>query len=82
MTELPYNDDGSFIVLDVFDDIILACQRNFLIPDKLVIAKLPEPGKETDVTWKDLTESEILEGLQHCTYQYLDLEGIGDVSKY
>lgn len=81
LTELPY-EDGNFIVLDVFDDVILACHRNILKPDKLVIGKLTEPGKETQIIWNDLTESDVVESLSHCMYKYLDLEATGDVSKY
>lgn len=80
MRELPY-DDGNFVVLDVFDDVILACHRNFLKPDKLVIGKLPEPGREQDIIWNDLTESGVVENFEHYTYKYLDLEAIGDASK-
>lgn len=64
--------------MDIVDDVILACQRNFLKSDKLMIGKLPESGKDQYVSWIDLTDSETVEGLENCTYQYLDLLAKGD----
>lgn len=70
--------DGSLVILDVFDDVVLACERNCLKPDKLVIGKFPGPGEEQNIIWNDLTESDVVPGLEHCTYKYLDLKASGD----
>nr|CAH7731579.1 unnamed protein product [Callosobruchus chinensis] len=70
------NDDGSQIILDVCDDIVLAVQRTYLKPDKLLLGKLSACG--ADIAWNDLTSSEVVEGLENCTYQYLDLITEGD----
>nr|CAI5825040.1 unnamed protein product [Callosobruchus analis] len=70
VSELNYA-DGSQIVLDVYDDIVLAAQRTYLKPDKIVLGKLSAGG--TDITWNDLTSSDVVEELKNCTYQYLDL---------
>ncbi|VEN55326.1 unnamed protein product [Callosobruchus maculatus] len=75
ISEMTY-DDGSQIVLDVYDDIVLAVQRTYLKSDKLVVGKLSASG--ADITWNDLTSSEFVEGLEHCIYQYLDLTTEGD----
>ncbi|XP_023024331.2 acylamino-acid-releasing enzyme [Leptinotarsa decemlineata] len=77
ITHLDF-DDGSQIILDVFDDIVLAVRRHFLKPDKLIIGKLPEVGSESNISWIDLTHSETVPGLEHCCYKYLDLKADGD----
>lgn len=66
------------MLYDVLGDIILACQRNFLKPDKLVFGKLPEQGKEENIIWNDLTETNMVTGLGNLTYKYLDLYAKGD----
>lgn len=79
ITELTYN-DGSQIVLDVFDDKILAVRRNFFIPDKLVIGKLTE---NNSVTFTDITSSDKVEELENKIFNYLELEQTdGDVKKF
>lgn len=72
MTNLKF-DDGSQAILDIYNDTVVAVQRNFFRPDKLVIGKLPGVGSETSLTWTDLTSSEVIPGLENCVYKYLDL---------
>ncbi|KAG5879727.1 hypothetical protein JTB14_023041 [Gonioctena quinquepunctata] len=73
VTQLEF-EGGSQVILDVSNDTVLAVQRNFLKPDKLIIGKLPEIGSESNIIWNDLTDSETVSGLEHCTYRYLDLK--------
>ncbi|CAH1156028.1 unnamed protein product [Phaedon cochleariae] len=77
ITELPFQ-NGSQVILDVFEDKILATRRNFLKPDQLVIGQLPEPGNETHITWNELTATETVPCLENCMYEYLDLVSKGD----
>lgn len=66
------------MVLDIVKDKVLAVQRNLLKPDKLVIGKLLEAGKEQFTVWNDLTTSDVVEGLENCMFKYLDLKAKGD----
>lgn len=71
-------------MLDVHDDVILVVRRNAINPDKLSIANLPAKGQENSIVWKDLTQSQYIESLQNCTYQYMELmqDSNDEVSKY
>lgn len=73
--------DDSLVILDVLNDTVLACQRNFLKNDKLVVGQLPESGQEENIIWNHLTESKVVDGLEHCTFKYIDLKGKGDFGK-
>ncbi|KAL3268613.1 hypothetical protein HHI36_007719 [Cryptolaemus montrouzieri] len=66
-------DDGSLIVLDVYNDVVLASRRNFLTPDVLLIGKLPPKGQEHTISWKELTSTKKIDSLDNCKYEYLDL---------
>ncbi|XP_018575043.1 acylamino-acid-releasing enzyme [Anoplophora glabripennis] len=72
VTNLKF-DDGSQTVTDVYGDTVLAVQRNYLKPDKLVIGKLPGAGNESSISWTDLTTTQVIPGLENCFYKYLDL---------
>ncbi|EFA09948.1 acylamino-acid-releasing enzyme [Tribolium castaneum] len=72
ITELIY-EDGSQIVLDVCNDVILVSRRNYLMQDKLAICKLPPKESEVPLNWTELTTSSTPEGLENCIYEYLDL---------
>ena len=74
-----YN-DGSQIVLDVVNDIILVNRRNYLKPDKLAISKLPPKESEESLNWVELTTSQVVEGFENCVYEYLDLHQSTDDS--
>ncbi|KAH1012228.1 hypothetical protein HUJ05_011421 [Dendroctonus ponderosae] len=54
ITELEFA-DGSQIVLDVKDDLVLALRRNFLVPDSLVIGKLAQIVSGNGAQWTELT---------------------------
>ncbi|RZC35335.1 acylamino-acid-releasing enzyme, partial [Asbolus verrucosus] len=72
ITELNYN-NGSQVVLDVVNDVILVNRRNYLMPDKLAICKLPPKESEVPLNWIELTTSNVIPGLENCIYEYLDL---------
>ncbi|KAJ8917652.1 hypothetical protein NQ315_005099 [Exocentrus adspersus] len=72
VTHLKF-DDGSQLITDVFNDTVLAVRRNFFKSDKLVIGKLPSPNNEAAISWTELTSSEVVSGLENCSYKYLDL---------
>lgn len=83
ITELPVF-NGSLILLDVKDDLILACKTSFFVPDTLVAAKLPPQGSESAIEWKNVSSVNAVEGLENYVCEYLDLQqNTGeDVSKY
>ncbi|KAK9873204.1 hypothetical protein WA026_021437 [Henosepilachna vigintioctopunctata] len=72
ITQLPC-DEGSLIVLDVHNDVLVANRRNFLTPDVLVICKLPAKGQESSLVWKELTQKKMVDNLEHMKYEYLEL---------
>ncbi|XP_044753157.1 acylamino-acid-releasing enzyme-like [Coccinella septempunctata] len=67
------NEYGSLIVLDVYNDTILANSRNFLHTDVLVIGKLPPKGQEHSIDWIELTCRKKLDTLKNHKYEYLKL---------
>lgn len=67
------NSEGSQVVLDVFNDIVLINRRSFLTPDRLALGVLPAKGKESTTKFHDLTETSAIESLQDLKYEYLDL---------
>lgn len=73
--------DDSLVILDVLHDTVLACQRNVLKNDKIVIGKVPRPGEEENIVWNDLTESKVVAGLEQYMFNYIDLKGKGDFGK-
>lgn len=74
------NENGSLVVLDVFNDLILANSRNFLNKDVLMIGKLPTKGKEQSMSWIELTQRKKVENLENHEYEYLDLcQSVEDV---
>lgn len=69
--------------MDAKDNLILALRRNFLIPDRLFIGKLPETGSENSMQWAELTPNVDVPEIDGSTYKYFDLVASGDsVSKY
>lgn len=72
ITELIYT-EGSQIVLDVKNDVVLVNRRNFLIPDRLAIGRLPGKGEEHSIIFKEVTTPIEIEGFNKLTYHYLDL---------
>ncbi|GLV34314.1 uncharacterized protein CBL_00242 [Carabus blaptoides fortunei] len=74
VTELITGGNDSNVVLDVHNDTVLVCRKNYLHPDQLVAALVPEKGKENNIEWKELTECENIDLLENMTYEYLDLE--------
>lgn len=72
ITELPYN-RGSQTLLDVKDDLVLVSRRNFLYHDVLALGKLPEVGKENEISFVELTESKKIPLLENCTYEDITL---------
>lgn len=73
ITELEYL-NGSQIVLDVHNDMIVVSRRNALMPDVLAIGKLPPSGQEAEIQWTELTEVKTIEGLENCFYKYFNLK--------
>lgn len=68
--------------MDVCEDTVLAVKRHFFIPDQVVIGKLPQPDKDSEIVWENLTTSDTVPGLENCMFKYLDLKAPqGDVSK-
>nr|AEE63650.1 unknown [Dendroctonus ponderosae] len=72
ITELEFA-DGSQIVLDVKDDLVLALRRNFLVPDSLVIGKLAQIVSGNGAQWTELTPKIEVPELAGSTFRYLDL---------
>lgn len=79
ITELTFS-EGSQIVLDVYQDIILVNRRNFLLQDKLAICKLPSKDEEVPLKWIELTQNRPIKNLEGCIYDYLDLNHENDDS--
>lgn len=78
ITELEWP-NGSLIVVDTYDDILLALRRNFLIPDIVVIGKLTSKNL---VDWVEISSKVEVDLLKDLTYKYLDIvvpgETVGD----
>ncbi|KAJ8978653.1 hypothetical protein NQ317_019089 [Molorchus minor] len=72
ITELEFN-NGSQLVMDVYEDKVLAVRQNYFRGDRLFLGKLPPPGSETSITWTEVTNSETVQGLEGFMYKYLDL---------
>lgn len=66
-------ENGSQTVLDVYEDIILLNRQNFMIPDKLVIGKLPDKGDESSVEWVEISVPLVLPEFEGSTYHYMEL---------
>ena len=75
--------NGSQVILDVHNDMILVNQKTFFKQDTLAIGKLPRKGFENAIVWKELTESHVVEGSEKFTYSYIDIthNNDDDVSK-
>lgn len=72
LTELEF-EVGSQTILDVFEDTILLNRQNFLVPDKLVIGKLPDKGEEASVELIDISVPLLLPEFEGFTYHYMEL---------
>ncbi|XP_050303713.1 acylamino-acid-releasing enzyme-like [Anthonomus grandis grandis] len=68
ITELEFA-EGSQLIIDTKDDLVLALRRNFLVPDKLVIGKL----SENPINWTEITCALEVPEVNGATYRYLDL---------
>lgn len=77
ITELTYN-NGSQVVLDVDNDLVLVNRRNYLMQDKLAVCKLPPKESEVPLNWTELTISSVVEGLENCSFEYLNLSQDAD----
>ncbi|KAH0814416.1 hypothetical protein GEV33_008374 [Tenebrio molitor] len=77
ITELTYN-NGSQLVLDVDNDLVLVNRRNYLMQDKLALCKLPPKESEVPLNWTELTISSVVEGLENCSFEYLNLSQDAD----
>lgn len=73
ITELEYS-NGSQVLLDVHNDMIVVSRRNALMPDVLAIGKLPASGQEAEIQWMELTEINSIDGLENCMYKYFTLK--------
>ncbi|XP_022905429.2 acylamino-acid-releasing enzyme-like isoform X1 [Onthophagus taurus] len=71
ITKLEGN-DGSLIILDVQDDVVLASWRNIRQKDVLVIGKIPET-EEFSINWEELTDVTVINGLETYNFEYLDV---------
>lgn len=72
ITELEF-EAGSQTVLDVFDDIVLLNRQSFLVPDKLVIGRLPGKGEEASTEWTEISVPNVVTGFEGLTYHYMEL---------
>lgn len=77
ITELEY-ENGSQLIVDTKDDIVLALRRSFFVPDNLVIAKLPPQGAEHSLAWTKIGSSVSVPEVEGCTYKYFDLSVPGE----
>jgi hypothetical protein len=52
--------------------------------DKLAVCKLPPKESEVPLNWTELTISSVVEGLENCSFEYLNLSQDADdgVSKF
>lgn len=72
MTELKYG-KGSLSIIDVFDDKILATNRNYVHTDSVLLGILPGKGCEENINWKTIHDSSPIIGLENCTHHYLNI---------
>ncbi|XP_030750320.1 acylamino-acid-releasing enzyme-like [Sitophilus oryzae] len=69
ITELEWP-NGSQIIVDTYNDVVLAVRRNFLIPDILVIGTLTPDNL---VDWVEISPKVEVDLLKDLTYKYLDI---------
>ncbi|KAJ8978652.1 hypothetical protein NQ317_019088 [Molorchus minor] len=72
ITELEFV-DGSQLIVDVNEDKLLAVRRNYFRVDQLFYGKLPSAGSEETITWTEVTDCQVINGLEPFIYKYLDL---------
>lgn len=80
ITELETNESesklSSYLALDVFQDRLLVCRKNYCLYDQCLTVVLPEEGKENNMNlkWSEVTEKVPISELKDMTYEYMDLE--------
>ncbi|XP_025831069.1 acylamino-acid-releasing enzyme isoform X2 [Agrilus planipennis] len=75
ITELKY-EEGSLIILDVYDNLVLCNHRNFLCSDKLLAAQIPHKNDEKTIIFNMISKPIHLSQDQF-KFTYLDLEQEG-----
>lgn len=81
ISELPY-DDGSQLVLDTKDGLVLVLRRNFFIPDVVVIGKLAQADSSASIQWVEITGRIEVPEINGSVCKYFDLIAPeGSVSK-
>ncbi|KAF5271938.1 hypothetical protein FQA39_LY07955 [Lamprigera yunnana] len=73
ITEMP-SSKGSQIVLDVYNNLIVVNQTNFLKSSKLGIGIVPPSGQENSLVIDDITDSKQMEHSESFTFTYMDLK--------
>ncbi|CAG9773046.1 unnamed protein product [Ceutorhynchus assimilis] len=71
LNELIYN-EGSQLIIDVKDDLVLALRRNFLVPDSIVLGKITASDPAGPIQWTELTPKIEVPEIQGATYKYYD----------
>ncbi|XP_065171238.1 acylamino-acid-releasing enzyme-like [Atheta coriaria] len=66
-------EDGSQIVLDVFDDNVLINRRNFFQQDVLLKGVLPASGQENTMSLEQVSVTNVPDSLKDKKFEYMDL---------
>lgn len=66
--------DGSQLILDVFEDKLIVCRKNYCRADQCVMGVLPAQGKEQFIEWTDVTSVQSIELLKDIKYEYLEFK--------
>lgn len=69
----------SFIVLGVFNDVVVANRRNFLKPDVLVTGKLGKTNEIGSIEWNEVTPRNRIPELENHVYHYINLVQEADI---
>lgn len=81
ISELSY-DNGSQLVLDTKDSLVLVLRRNFFVPDVVAIGKLAQADSSDSVQWVEITGKIEVPEINGSVYKYFDLIAPeGSVSK-